>query len=210
MVSCLVCPIRRRAFTVFGPLLTVSHLLHQGGKFYSCNQYVDCSLEYFHRTLSKRSKYNLVKRGGGQAEYCYAKILGRINTAGDTHTADTHRVHVLRCFNFFGSQKLQYVCGGGGPGQGFQLSRIERESPAWTLFSRPPAKHVKSPTLMKKSRQTRKISRFSMFSGVKDKTLENNYLANFHRQGSMQHPAKNYRPILIDFVAHQMQNLLRQ
>ena len=65
--------------------------------------------------------------------------------------------------------------------QGFQLSRIERESPAWTLFlplsrkackisrfnEKNPAKHVKSPASV-------------------GKTLENNYLANFHRQGGMQ------------------------
>ena len=66
--------------------------------------------------------------------------------------------------------------------QGFQLSRIERESPAWTLFlplsrqvckishinEKNPAKHVKSP------------------ASVGKKTLENNYLVNFHRQGGMQ------------------------
>ena len=65
-----------------------------------------------------------------------------------------------------------------GKTQGFQLSRIERESPAWTLFlplsrqacihkishinENNPAKHVKSPASV-------------------GKTLENNYPANFHR-----------------------------
>ena len=66
--------------------------------------------------------------------------------------------------------------------QGFQLSRIE-ESPAWTLFlplsrqackisrinEKNPAKHVKSPASVVE-------------------TLENNYLANFHRQRGMQPP----------------------
>ena len=69
--------------------------------------------------------------------------------------------------------------------QGFQLSRIERESPAWTLFlplshqackishinEKNPTRHLKSPASM-------------------GKTLENNYLANFHRQGGMHPPPK--------------------
>ena len=50
------------------------------------------------------------------------------------------------------------------------------------------------------------------------KTLENNYLPNFHRQGGMQ-PPKNIIHINLDFkkgreikhsVAPQMQNFLRQ
>ena len=65
--------------------------------------------------------------------------------------------------------------------QGFQLSRIERESPAWTLFlplsrqackishinEKNPAKHVKSPASV-------------------GETVENNYLANFHWQEGIQ------------------------
>ena len=66
--------------------------------------------------------------------------------------------------------------------QGFQLSRIERESPAlylplssqvckiFHINEKNPAKHVKSHALV----------------GEKAKTLENNYPANFHRQGGMQ------------------------
>ena len=50
----------------------------------------------------------------------------------------------------------------------FQLSRIKRKSPAWTLF-------------LPLSRQACKIFRISG-----EKTSENNYLANFHRQGGMQ------------------------
>ena len=74
--------------------------------------------------------------------------------------------------------------------QGFQLSRIERESPAWTLFLPLSPKHVKCPTSMKKCRQACKISRISG-----EKPLENNYLANFHRLGGMQlkKKKKNYR-----------------
>ena len=65
--------------------------------------------------------------------------------------------------------------------QGFQLSRIERESPAWTLF-------------LPVSRQACKISRISEINPAKHvkspasvgKNLENNYLANFHTQGGTQ------------------------
>ena len=96
--------------------------------------------------------------------------------------------------------------------QGFQLSRIERESPSWTLFlplSRQACKisHINE----KKSRHACKISRIS------GETLEKNYLTNFHRQGGMQ-PKKTHTYQLRfktereikHFVAHQMQNFLRQ
>ena len=73
--------------------------------------------------------------------------------------------------------------------QGFQLSRIERESPAWALFlplsrqackishinEKNPSKHVKSPAPV-------------------GKTLENDYFANFHRhrQGGMHSYARGH------------------
>ena len=86
-------------------------------------------------------------------------------------------------------------------------------SPAWTLFlplsrqackishinEKNPSKHVKS------------------LASVGKKTLENDYLANFHRHrlGGMHCPKKyqfrwKKRPEIKHCVAHQMQNFLRQ
>ena len=76
---------------------------------------------------------------------------------------------------------MNYFADANSVTQGFQLSRIERESPAWTLFlplsrqackisrinEKYPAKHVKSPASV-------------------GGTLENNNLANFHRQEGIQ------------------------
>ena len=75
--------------------------------------------------------------------------------------------------------------------QGFQLSRIERESPAWTLFlplsrqackisrinEQNPAKHVKSPASMGKKPQ--KIITLQIFIGKDTCNPKNSYTYKF-------------------------------
>ena len=58
--------------------------------------------------------------------------------------------------------------------------------PPGHYFSRSPAKHIKSPTSMKKN-----PAKYVKSPASVEKTYENNYLANFHRQGGMQ-PPKSY------------------
>ena len=66
--------------------------------------------------------------------------------------------------------------------QGFQLSRIERESPAWALFL------PLSRQAFKISRTNEKTAKHVKSAASVGGTLKNKYFTNFHRQGGLQPP----------------------